>query len=815
MSRERAPGRPRRQLLVRHSSGGAQPFLRGMVTHDLVQRGVPFEDAYAVARAVRDEIAERGEVTTAELRDRVAERMARSFPQLVASGALSVADEPRLEITYGGEPQPFSRGLLAQSLHAAGLAHDRAYRLALDIQEQLLRGGALRLESRELAQQVGDLLERWEGPRIAGRYRLMRRIGGLARPVVVYLGGATGTGKSTLAVELAPLLRIYRINSTDTIREVMRFGVSPSLMPALHRSAFEVDDDDTGMPPANGDEPPSDGLARAYEEQATRVCVGVRAVVERAIAENTSILVEGVHLAPPMVPFADLEGAAYQVLLLLLTSDEEIHRSHLLARARHSGRRAERYLDRFAAIRHLQDVLLQRAEENEVPLLDTTDRERTAQDAVRLVTGVLQQRLPGLALPAPTLETRLPPSLLLVIDGLADRPIAELGGRTPLEAAHTPTLDRLAREGRVGIADPISPGVVPDTASGTLALFAQSPRAMKRGAIEALGAELALPPNAVALRGNLATLDSQGLVIDRRAGRIREGAQELAAALDRLPLEGPGCDGVEVWVRPGTEHRLAIALVGPGLSPLITGSDPGDATTPMPALAPQPLAADDAAAARTARALGLFELEARRLLATHPINSSRSKAGDPPANCVLTRAPGRVHRLLPPESRGRLVRLACVSGDSTVLGIARAVGSEAILRARMTANLDTDLEAKFAAAAEALATHDLVVLHVKGVDVASHDRRPDLKVAFLEAIDRELAAFLTLAAPPRLAVATDHATYCDSGLHGSDPVPVLLWGQGIEPDAVDRFDERSAANGSLARFPLQNLIERIFEAGWA
>lgn len=156
-----------------------------------------------------------------------------------------------------------------------------------------------------------------------------------------------------------------------------------------------------------------------------------------------------------------------------------------------------------------------------------------------------------------------------------------------------------------------------------------------------------------------------------------------------------------------------------------------------------------------------------------------------------------------------------MSGDSTVLGIARAVGSEAIFSTRMTANLDTDLEAKFDAAAAALGSHDLVVLHVKGVDVASHDRRPDLKVAFLEAIDRELATFLSRAAPARLAVATDHANYCESGQHGADPVPVLLWGEGIEPDAVDRFDERSATAGALARFPLQNLIDRLFEAGWS
>jgi 2,3-bisphosphoglycerate-independent phosphoglycerate mutase len=779
-----------------------------MVTHDLVQRGLTFEAAYGVARALREELAERGEVSTAELRERIDERLLRDFPHLSAQGA--TAEEPRLEVTYGGQPQPFSRGLLAQSLHAAGLPHDRSYRLALDIQQQLLRDGPARIESQELAQRAGDLLERWEGTGVAGRYRLLRRIGVLSRPVVVYLGGATGTGKSTLAVDLAPLLRIYRVNSTDTIREVMRLGVTPAMLPSLHRSSFELDED-LGLPaPGTWEASAADGLARAFDEQAVRVCVGVRAVVERAIAENTSIVVEGVHLVPPLVPFADLEGAACQVAILLLTSDEEVHRSHLLARARRSGRRAERYLERFAAIRHLQEVLLQRAEEHEIPLLDTTDRERTAQDAVRLVTAVLERRLPGLAAPM-TAPAQPPPSLMLVIDGLADRPLEALGGRTPLEAAHTPTLDRLAREGRVGIADAAAPGVVPDTASGMLAVFGQSPRAMKRGAIEALGADLELPPRAVALRGNFATLDETGLVLDRRAGRIREGAEELAAAIDRLALPRAVAGEVEVWVRPGTEHRLAIALVGPQLSPMVVGSDPGDAAMPAAALLPRPVSEDDEEAARTAEILGVFEQEARRILHAHPVNERRRRAGAPPANAVLTRAPGRVHRLLPPDPGGRPLRLACVSGDCTVLGIARAVGGRDITAGAFTGNLDTDLAAKLEAAAAALDQHDLVLVHVKGADVASHDRRPEAKVAYLEALDRELASFLERARPTRVAIATDHATYSDSGQHGADPVPVLLWGAGIEADAVPRFDERCAPAGSLGRFALQNLIDRLFE----
>ena len=157
-----------------------------------------------------------------------------------------------------------------------------------------------------------------------------------------------------------------------------------------------------------------------------------------------------------------------------------------------------------------------------------------------------------------------------------------LGGRTPLQAAATPTLDRLARDGRSGLADPVGPGVVPDTAAGSLALFGQSPLALKRGPVEALGTGLQLLPGDVALRGNFASLDDQGQVVDRRAGRIREGSEDLARAIDRLDLPGELASTVEVLVRASTEHRLAVVLRGEGLSSAIQGSDPGDGAPPGP-----------------------------------------------------------------------------------------------------------------------------------------------------------------------------------------------------------------------------------------
>lgn len=230
-------------------------------------------------------------------------------------------------------------------------------------------------------------------------------------------------------------------------------------------------------------------------------------------------------------------------------------------------------------------------------------------------------------------------------------------------------------------------------------------------------------------------------------------------------------------------------------------------------LTPRPLDPLDDKAVRTARVLAVFEECARQLLAAHPVNRERERRGLPPANAVLTRGAGRIHRLVTLEEAGLPLRICCIGGDRTVLGVARWLGARLVSDPAMTANLDTDLARKFDAAAEALRDHDLVVLHVKGADIAAHDRRPDLKTAFLEKLDAALGTLLERWGdqPLRVAVASDHATLSESGQHGADPLPVLLWGTGIQPDEVERFDEQTAAAGKLRRFPLQMLLGRLFE----
>ncbi|MEM7355765.1 MAG: 2,3-bisphosphoglycerate-independent phosphoglycerate mutase, partial [Acidobacteriota bacterium] len=710
-------------------------------------------------------------------------------------------------------------GLLARSIYAAGLDLDRAYRLVGELEQELQAAAVTSSTSHEIARQVGEILERHEGAEVAQRYRLVRQIHRLPRPLVIYLGGASGTGKSTFALELAPLLRIYRIASTDTIRQMMRMVFSPKILPALHSSSFEIapafglDPSAEDLPISRQDPDYMQRLTATFEEQATRVCVGVRAMVERTSAENISTVVEGVHLYPPLVPFGDLEGAVYQIPIMLATPDVDDHRARFLSRGRHGGRSAERYVENFESIRSIHDFLLQQAEAYDVPLLNTSSEDPPVVRGLRLVTSMLQKISPALTEAGWDNTAPITPALLLVIDGVADRSVRALGGRTPLQAAETPTLDRLAEEGQCGLADPVAPGVVPDTAAGTLALFGQSPLALKRGPVEALGAGFELSPGDIALRGNFATLDGNKQITDRRAGRIRDEAEDLARDLDRLAL--PGLAGeVEVRVKAATEHRLAIVLRGDGLSSAIHGSDPGDGAAPGPPLAPRPMDPKDERAIETARILALFEQKARKVLSKHPVNKRRKAEDLPPANIVLTRGAGRIHQLIPLEEAGIPLRLACVSGDRTVLGLAGLLGAKTISTARMTANFDTDIDAKFTAALKALKRNDLVIVHVKGADIAAHDQRPDLKVAFLEKVDAALARFLERAnGDLRLAVAGDHATLSESGQHAADPLPVLVWGHQISPDGVETYDEIAAAAGELQQFPLQMLLGRLFELG--
>jgi len=386
--------------------------------------------------------------------------------------------------------------------------------------------------------------------------------------------------------------------------------------------------------------------------------------------------------------------------------------------------------------------------------------------------------------------------VLLIIDGLGDLPVPEFDGKTPLEAAHTPLLDQLAGAGRYGLLDPIKPGVIPNTHSGTgmlMGLLPEQADRLNRGPVEAAGAGLVLAPGDIAVRANFATIERRDggfLITDRRAGRITAGTDELAAALKDVDLG----DGIHANLLSTDQHRGVLVLSGPGLNASISDTDPRESVMPATLEACRPLSPE---AELTAAKINLFIDEAYRRLVDHPINIARAGDGKPCATGIITRGAGAQFGL--DHTLQKLgIRAAVVSGCNTVLGVGRVFGFDAITEQRFTATVETDLHAKVAAVVEALRDHDMVFIHVKAPDICSHDRHPRAKRDFLQRMDEALQPLLDTGTV--IAVAADHTTDSNTGFHTSDPVPGLIWqpGSGRSGSPV-RFGETACAQGNMER----------------
>lgn len=399
--------------------------------------------------------------------------------------------------------------------------------------------------------------------------------------------------------------------------------------------------------------------------------------------------------------------------------------------------------------------------------------------------------------------------VFLILDGLGDLPVPALGGRTPLEAAATPRLDALAAAGCYGLADPIGPGIVPNTHTGVGLLLGLEPGhapRLARGPVEAAGAGRTLRPGEIAFRANLATLERRGerfRVVDRRAGRVTEDSAELAACLADVDLG----DGVRATFVPTDQHRGALVLSGPGLEPAVSDTDPGDGHVPDWL---QPGRALSAGSERAADKINAFIAMSHERLVAHPVNRRRQARGKLPATGVITRGGGAWAAL--DHVHGENVRgAAVVAGCNTVLGLARMFGMRTLTRSGFTASVDTDLEGKLEMAREALAEHALVYVHVKAPDLFSHDFQPEGKKAFIERLDNALGVLEGSGA--MLALAADHSTDSNTGAHTADPVPVLLHDpSAARPGPAVRFGESACRGGNLPRQTGHAFLRRVLEA---
>ena len=364
------------------------PFMRGMLISYLVQRGFADEDAHALANAVRDSLSKHKDIQKKD--------MVKLVEQLIGEkhdgrqvGDLVFWERLPTSITVERKngSRPFSKELLSHSIQASGLDPDQAYQIARTIESQLIdqrRGHIDHLELEDLAAAV--LAERHDES-FAERYKVWRAWGDLERPLVILIGGATGAGKTSLAVSLANVLDIPRVVATDDIRQIMRLMLSPELMPAIHSSSYTV----WSSAPTTGVQD-QDPVITGFREQAKIVSVGVRAILSRCIEENASVIIDGVHLLPDFIDVQE-GGPAFLVPLCLALGDRKVYEERFAKRAAAApSRPTHRYLSHLEEILKIQEHIVESSAQHDIPIIDTETVEDATSAAVMVVVEHLQEQ---------------------------------------------------------------------------------------------------------------------------------------------------------------------------------------------------------------------------------------------------------------------------------------------------------------------------------------------------------------------------------------------------------------------------------------
>ena len=379
--------------------------------------------------------------------------------------------------------------------------------------------------------------------------------------------------------------------------------------------------------------------------------------------------------------------------------------------------------------------------------------------------------------------------VLLVLDGLGDLATREQGYLTPLEAAKTPNLDALSKDAAQGRMIPVAPGITPGSGPGHLGLFGYDPLEFQvgRGVIEALGLGLELKGGDVAARANFCTLDDQGIVTDRRAGRIEtEVCEELCEVLSRKIKK---IGDAEVIIKAGKGHRFVVVFRGKGLEGPLTDADPHHEGAPIPTVSP--VDKKSTKAAKTAALIKEFYEKALPLIAKRK-----------PANGFLMR--GIAHQPNIPTFQERyLLKPACIAVYPMYKGLAQLVGMDKLEGPQTIAEQFERYLAEYA-------NYDYFFIHYKYTDMYGEDGNFEAKKKAIEELDAALPILLKKM-PDVLVVTGDHSTPCAAKGHSWHPQPVLLTSSLSGSDKLQRFTETGANTGSLGVFEAKFLL-RLMQA---
>ena len=382
-------------IVIKQPEGDRSPFLRGILVQSLVNAGLTFDVAYDLAQSIRDDLSERQEIETTELKARVAElleqRHGRDKRRLYEAGP---GNEPGIIVHTPTRSMPFSVGILARSLETCAIPPEMAMQGARKVFANLRKTGHSEIDHKGLRRVIYRCLREHCTKESANRYLSWRRFENSGKPLIVLVGGTTGSGKSTVSSELAYRLDISRHQSTDMMREIIRSYLSPQMVPTLGYSSFEAW---RGLPGAADENDPATGnrVISGFLSQFGAMKLALEATIGRAIEERHHLILEGVHVVPTELNLDVKQGEAVVIPIMLASLDKELLEKQLKRRGREKDRhQASHYLKNLDEIRELQSWLLNGADRAGIHIIENWYVEDTVRAALDIIIGVLMKQFP-------------------------------------------------------------------------------------------------------------------------------------------------------------------------------------------------------------------------------------------------------------------------------------------------------------------------------------------------------------------------------------------------------------------------------------
>ncbi len=399
--------------------------------------------------------------------------------------------------------------------------------------------------------------------------------------------------------------------------------------------------------------------------------------------------------------------------------------------------------------------------------------------------------------------------IILVMDGMGDRPLKELDNQTPLQAANTPNMDKMAECGITGIMDSIRPGIIPGSDTAHLSILGYDPYEVYtgRGPFEASGVGLDVIPGDIAFRCNFSTADEKGIITDRRAGRIREGTKDIVDVLNTMVIKG--YEDIQIIFKESTGHRAVLVLRGEGLSDKVTDADP-KVEGKKPKIVES--TDDSEEAKRTADLLNKIVEKSYEMVKNHPVNIERIEENKPPANIIIPRGAGAVPKVEHINEKYE-VNSACIAETGLIMGIGRFAGMDIIEMDDVTGGVDTNLDNIIDTIINQVnnTDHNFFLINIDGADEAGHDGNAIQKKEFIEKVDKIVMSKLLNLKNVVLFLTADHSTPISVMNHSGDPVPVIINSPEVRVDDVKEYNEFAVAKGGLCRIRGSDVMNIVMD----